>query len=462
MKKQIYSFPSVYETVGTDLKFVSKTLDKGIQLYDNEGQGYLVGNLALTEGRAPNKLINSSPNEIDYQLLLKSSLLLASEKKERPFVLTTGFPFSTYQVYKNAAHKLIKDLNEIKYNPGTYSDKGKTKLNVNIDKVEILPEMIGNIIALRAGEAQAEGNFFVVSFGYGTCEAVLSTEDGIVHRTSTSITGMQYAVDLFMRSLATKYYLGLKTEKQLDISFRNDYIILDRKKIDIRDLRKRILERYYKDVVSIGLKKSFSDNDFELANTIYVTGGGALFPDLVDELRNEFNEVATVNIVNNPLTLTSEGYSLNSIMLADGDTSAAIGLDIGNANTVLTQYVDETQKTKSTTAAGDSKSTTNKVAYVQEGTNKKNKNNSVNKDAIRQADENIAKQLINVVDEMVAASSKKNISSDNLQLKKEKQKEETAALSDKERNILLRENDTANQNTKKNDIILDEFQPVFS
>jgi len=338
MKKHCYSFPSVYEATGIDLNFVSKDLINGLQLYDEQDQSYIIGNLALNEGIAPNKLVNSSPYEIDYKLLLQAGLLLANQDNERPIAITTGFPFSTYQIYKDIAKETILKLQSIQYNRGTYSNGERTKINSNIQQVEILPEMIGNIIALRVGDAQATGNFFVVSLGYGTCEAVLSTENGIVHRTALSINGMQYAVDLFMRSLASKYYLGLKTEKQLDISFRHDYIILDRQKVFISDLRKRILERYYYDIVSTGLRKSFTDSDFERAEKIYITGGGALFPELIELFEKEFNQIAHVEVVKNPLTLTSEGYSLNSIMLTDGDESRAVGLDIGNANTVLTQY----------------------------------------------------------------------------------------------------------------------------
>ncbi len=436
MKKQSYSFPSVYEAVGSDLSFVSKSLINGLQVYDEKEQAYIVGNLALTEGRSPNKLVNSSPHDIDYNLLLKSGLLLANENYDRPIVLTTGFPFSTYQVYKDAAEQMIQGLNSIKYNPGTYSNEKKCTKSIKIDKVEILPEMIGNIIALRVGEMQAEGNFFVVSLGYGTCEAVLSKEDGIVHRTSTSITGMQYAVDLFMRSLATKYYLGLKTEKQLDISFRNDHIILDRKKVDISDLRKRILSRYYKDIISMGLRKSFTDTDFESANRIYLTGGGALFTDLVDEFKKEFNEIAEVKVVNNPLTLTSEGYSLNSVMLANGNESYAIGLDIGNANTVLTQYEDEKlikSKDKKEKSVENKPVTTSQKTVTESTLNTEVKNDSVKPDNIKKADKVIADKVIEVVDEIVKTNVEKSTNDNEIEKANRKEEKGLAELYAKEK-----------------------------
>jgi len=337
MKKKSYSFPSMFEATSEELNFVSKDLINGIKIFD-EDQAYILGNLALTEGLAPNKAINSSPEELDYSLFLKAGILLANYINNRPLTITTGFPFSTYQIYKKKAEELIMDIETIEYSPGTYSNKPKSKLKTQIQKVEILPEMIGNIISLRAGEENAEGNFFVVSLGYGTCEAVLSTDNGIVHRTAASINGMQYAVDMFMRSLSNRYYLGLKTGKQIDMSFRNDYIILDRKKVDITNLRRNVLQRYYNHVISPVLRRSFGDSDFEKADKIYLTGGGALFPELIESFNDEFDDIATVEVVKNPLTLTSEGYSLNSIMLTGGDKSTAIGLDVGNANTVLTQY----------------------------------------------------------------------------------------------------------------------------
>jgi hypothetical protein len=341
MKKKSYSFPSLFEATVSDLNFVSKDLLGGLQLYENE-QAYILGNLALSEGISPNKAINSAPDELDYLLFVKAGILLANSISNRPLALTTGFPFSTYHIYKKKAEEIIQSIDAIEYYQGTFSNKKRAKIKPHIQKVEILPEMIGNIIALRVGDENADGNFFVVSLGYGTCEAVLSTENGIVHRTATSITGMQYAVDMFMRLLSNKYYLGLKTEKQLDMSFRNDHIILNRKRINIVELRKHVLERYYEHVISPVLHRSFSDSDFEKADKIFLTGGGAMFSDLVDAFHNEFHDIANVEIVKNPLTLTSEGYSLNSIMLAGGDKSTAIGLDVGNANTVLTQF--ETDK----------------------------------------------------------------------------------------------------------------------
>ena len=196
--------------------------------------------------------------------------------------------------------------------------------------------MLGNITALREGEAKLQGDFFVVSLGYGTCEAVLSTEAGIVQRTATSVIGLQYAIELFVRELSKSHYLGLKTKKQLDTAFQKDFVILDRKKVNITELRRKVLHRYYNDIIEPAMR-FFTDEDFDKAHSMYITGGGALYTDLVEEFTNEFDELCKVKVVDEPLTLTSRGYCLNSMKINSNKKFAA-GLDIGNSNTVITQF----------------------------------------------------------------------------------------------------------------------------
>ena len=337
--KKSYIFPSVFEHNNADLSLVSQDLINGLRLYIDD-TAYVVGNLALYEGYSPHRTINASPNEIDYNILVKSSLLLATYKNNRPLVLTTGFPFTSYNVNKAIAKELIQRNHSIEFDMSTFSSKGKNELNVEVLNVEVIPEMLGNIIALRKGETNATGNFFVVSLGYGTCETVLSTENGIVQRTASSLNGLYYAVDLFAKELSLKYYLGLKNEKQIEVAFMNNYIILDRKKIDILDIRRRALMMYYKDVISPGLRKVFTDADFSKANKMYITGGGALFLELVENFYNEFDSFINIEVVDNPLNLTSTGYLLHSMQVNGGDAKTAVGIDVGNSNTVVTQFED--------------------------------------------------------------------------------------------------------------------------
>ena len=64
----IEEIPSVFESNSLDLRFVSKDLKYGLRLY-HQDQGYIVGDLALSEGVSPHRNINSAPDELDYELL---------------------------------------------------------------------------------------------------------------------------------------------------------------------------------------------------------------------------------------------------------------------------------------------------------------------------------------------------------------------------------------------------------
>ena len=334
-----YSVPSAFEHNNSNLAMVSQDLINGIRLYVDDVP-YIIGSLALSEGLSPHRTVNAAPNELDYQILVKTALLVAAYKNSRPMVVTTGFPFNTYQVNSSVAVEMLQGTHRIEYDMSTFTSKGRTEMNVEVVSVDILPEMMGNIIALRQGEAKATGNFFVVSLGYGTCEAVLSTENGIVQRTAISVNGLQYAIDLFIKELGRQYSLGFKNEKQIEQAFMNNFIMLDRKKVDILELRRNVLNMYYRDVLSPCMRKVFTDADFTKASKMYITGGGALYMDLVENFYKEFEGILNVEVVDNPLTLTSIGYCINSAQKNGGDVSSAVGIDIGNSNTVITQYED--------------------------------------------------------------------------------------------------------------------------
>jgi len=329
-----YSFPSVYERHNSELDTVSNNLINGLKLYLN-GEAYIIGNLALSEGLSPHKIINSSPEDLDYNLFLYSGLLLANEKSKNKKRISTGFPFSTYKVNREIAKTIIRGKHIVDYDASTYSKNSKTKDEIEVIDVEIIPEMIANITALRDGELKAKGDFFVVSLGYGTFEAVFSTESGIVQRTAVSTQGIHYAINMFMKELEETHYLGLKNRRQIDATFQEDYIVLNRKKHDIRKLKETVLKSYYNDIISPALMNAFSDSDFSKAKKLYITGGGSLYPDLFKCFMDEFSDVVSTEIVTNPLTLASQGYFLNSLKgIKNGEI--AVGLDIGNSNTVLT------------------------------------------------------------------------------------------------------------------------------
>jgi plasmid segregation protein ParM len=102
------TFSSLIENNNSALNNTAADLLNGLKIL-HENQWYICGNLALTEGQSPHKLINSSPNDLDYQLLIKAAMLLVAEQVEQPVTITTGFPYATYRIYKDIAIEQLKN-----------------------------------------------------------------------------------------------------------------------------------------------------------------------------------------------------------------------------------------------------------------------------------------------------------------------------------------------------------------
>jgi len=330
-----FVFPSVVESHNIELRNVAADLVHGIKVFEND-TGYIVGHLALSEGHSPHKAINSAPEDLDYRLLLKSGLLLAATVVDDPLVVTLGFPFSTYQINRDGVNGVLGKEFTIDYDTSPYGGRGRQSKTVEIEKLDVIPEVIASIIGARKGSMTQKGSFFMASLGYGTFEACLTSESGIVQRTMVSTQGMRYAIDIAMREMMQKYYLGLRTEHQFDQAFQRGTITVNRKRIDLTEIRSRALRRYYEDVISPVLRNTWADDDFSGTTTMILAGGGALYPELVSGFQDEFGGVVAVSVAEDPLTLASTGYCLRSQGLNRGETGAAVGLDIGNAQTVLT------------------------------------------------------------------------------------------------------------------------------
>lgn len=333
---EVEQLPSVYESNNVELRFVSKDLINGLKVIHKESS-YILGNLALTEGISPHKNINGAPDELDYQILMKAGLLLGFHKIGNPITLTTGFPFSTYQLYKDPARELLEGEHTLEFDTATYTSGGKKKIVAEVDRAYIMPEVVSCALALRK-QGAARGNFFMVSLGYGTFEAILSTEGGLVQRSSVSTFGLRYAVKLMESELSKKYYLDLKNEHQLDTAFRNSFIFLNRKKVDLSDLKRKVLRQYYEDVITPALRKAFDDTDFSKSSIMYLAGGGALYEDLVECFREEFKDILEIKVPTDAAYLAAKGYCFNSLISNGGDKGKAMGLDIGNSTTVICTF----------------------------------------------------------------------------------------------------------------------------
>ena len=336
---EIQSFPSLIEINNTVLSQTSKDLLHGLKIQHND-KWYICGDLALNEGQLPHKLINSSPDDIDYQLLAKASILLAQDKIEQPLTITTGFPYSTYYIYRDKAVEFFKKTHLLDYDASTHNAGNKKKVVLDVQKVEVIPEIVGCTIAIRKGEPNVSGSFFVFSCGFGTFESILSTDSGIVEQAMVSTHGIRYAVNLMINELRSKYYLELRNVNQLDDAFQRGYIFLNRQNVDLREIRKNVIQTYYQEVISPNLRNIINDSNLVKTNRIYLCGGAMYYQELVDCFIAEFGHFTEITVLDNPETLASKGYALNSLRLS-GRKSSALGIDIGNATTVVTNFTGE-------------------------------------------------------------------------------------------------------------------------
>src|ERR1700754_3707097 len=193
----IQSFSSLMQASNAGLANTARSLVNGLKVRLNQ-QWYICGNLALSEGEFPHKNINSSPDDLEYEVLLKAALLLASRDISKPIILTLGFPNSTYKIYKSKVISNLVGLHKIEYDGAVLGARSADPAAVDITDVDVIPEMVGCIIALRKGPENVQGKFFVLSCGFGTFESALSTEEGIVEQTMTSAHGLRYAVNIVL------------------------------------------------------------------------------------------------------------------------------------------------------------------------------------------------------------------------------------------------------------------------
>ncbi len=325
------TFPSVLESYNSDLKNVTSRKDEGMKIRHDD-RDYLVGKLALAEGNSPHKAINSTPDEVDYRVLLKAALLKASEYAEGEVLnVTTGFPFSTYNMNEEDAVKYIRVLDSVVHDARTYGGEGYREVPVNIGNVHVMPELLGAITSVRNGSMQMRGGMFIVSLGYGTLEIGMSNDSGFIQRTFNSGNGLRYAVKSAMQKLQRKHYLGLRTEHQFDDAFHTGDITLNRKRTDLTDIRKEALQEYYADVISPLIRNTWTDEDFSRAGTLVLVGGGAHYSDLVNQFHDEFSGVLKIEIPENPMLMASQGYSIQA--KNNSENGVAVGIDLGNAHT---------------------------------------------------------------------------------------------------------------------------------
>lgn len=328
-------FPSVYESTRAELSGVSNNLLGGLKIEYND-ESYIVGDLALQEGLSPHRLINCAPDELDFEVLLRAALLVAQSKAGGNLSFTMGFPFEMFQLHKDSTKQKLTKSYDIAYDPSAFNmgdSTGRKVVTVNVENVFVIPEVAGGIIALRHGEMAEKDDFFILSLGYGSMEGVVSTSNGIIRRTATSARGIRYAINLMKEELQKNYYLGFKTEHQLNKAFQNGRININKRMVDLTALRQRVLKSYYTNIIRPALANAFQDSDYETCRKLYIVGGGAYFGELTNLITSQYEGILNVQIPDEPEKMAVKGYCINTSRQIDQGTP--VGIDMGNAHTLV-------------------------------------------------------------------------------------------------------------------------------
>ena len=335
-------FTSLLESSYGKTTLSSVSLINGLRVKHNDSW-YLVGQACKNMGRNPHRLVNASPDEIDYHVLLNAALLFCSKNSAERINLTLGFPYSTYNMYKGMAEKLLaKKAFMVEYDTAMYRKDGiiEKKL-LEIDNFEVIPELVACVIALKKTFKVAEENFLIISLGFGTTEIGVVAAGGLNKRTIISVPGIMQCIKHLRDELEKENITGFMTDHQLDDSFVKGSVVLNRTTVNLTHIRTRILKSFYKEYISDTIRSIISDRDFERIEKIYVCGGGVHYQDLQDAFKAEFDKIVGVEFINEPDTLASIGYYHNSVRLTNGPSAIPVGIDLGNSSTYITTEDNE-------------------------------------------------------------------------------------------------------------------------
>ena len=72
---------------------------------------------------------------------------------------------------------------------------------------------------------------------------------------------------------------------------------------------------------------------------------------LVDCFKQEFQDILNLEVAQEPQSLASKGYCINSAQLNGGVKSNSVGLDIGNSSTIVSFYDENNLSTESSIPA---------------------------------------------------------------------------------------------------------------
>lgn len=339
---KITGFTSLLEASYGKMPVTSNSLLNGIRI-KNEDTWYIVGQACRNLGRNPHRLVNASPEEVDYAVLFNAALLNATKNSSETISLTLGFPYSTYNMYRGLAERFLsKKSFMIEYDTSLYKKDGIIeKKNIDIEAFDVIPELAGCVIGLKKHYKVPEENFLVISLGFGTTEIGVVNSEGLNKRTVISIPGIERCIKNLRDELEKEHFIGFMTDHQLDDAFIKGSVILNRTHINLVSIKNSILRSFYKEYISDTIRTMISDRDFERMEKIYVCGGGVHHEELQNSFRAEFDKVIPLEFIREPDTLAAIGYYYNSLRISGSSSASAVGVDLGNSSTYICTNEEE-------------------------------------------------------------------------------------------------------------------------
>lgn len=333
---KIVNFKSLLEVSYGRISSSAFDLLTGIRIKHGENW-YLVGESCRNLGRNPHRIVNATPDEVDYQVLLAAGLLQCTQNVSEKVNLTVGFPFSTYNAYKGMAERLLSKRNFlIEFDTALYKKDGLIeKKMIEIDRFEIIPELAACAIGLKKMHQAPEDNFLVISLGFGTTEIGVVTPEGLNKRTIISVPGIIRCIKNLRDELEKDQFIGFITEHQLDDAFMNGSITINRNKINIKSLRSNILKSFYKEYISDTIRSVISDRDFDSIEKIYLVGGGTFYDEIRSSFLAEFENILPVAVLPNAEQMAAVGYYYNSQRISNSSETLSVGIDLGNSSSLV-------------------------------------------------------------------------------------------------------------------------------
>lgn len=297
------------------------------------GEHYVLGEFALRHLNSWERPINATPESWVWRALFAQGLSL---QPRTDFSVVVGAP-------KFLANQRFKEL--IKPGPIEITLPNGVRRTKIIHDIKVVPECAGHAIAFRKIKGFAA---LVCSLGFGTVELGACDDNcTVIPESLDSITyGLHHVAPVFRDRLKLLGYERPEVKSHqfhffdqiLKDLYNDDPSFILRRhnadplyRSDILPVANEVLEEYAENLIG-HIRRYFTSFDYKIP--VILTGGGTMYPVLVDRLTAFFERQAyEVHVADDQLSVLSAAIGYSSIA-HDIFGEDSVGIDIGN-NTVI-------------------------------------------------------------------------------------------------------------------------------